>query len=147
MEEVKKVALGTVRPDLKTLFDKSYDNYIKEGSEYWWAFGRGEDPVRELSMEDFEAYKEKYPERARVGVTWFKITITYIRTGIVFYRLSDFSYPNESLFSLGSIMAERLVPAVINRKEFEDFWEQHHKIKVTDYEFDTMDNSVTIEVV
>jgi len=142
----KKINGEKVSAAMVDLFDKDYYKYLKEGNEYWWAFGRSEGPISELSEDRYNEYRVKYPKRAKSMVTWFKITITYIRAGIVFYRLTDFD-TNEAYFINQSIMSEKLIPCIINKEELKEYWLNTFNFEIDDYDYDTFDNSIEIKVV
>jgi hypothetical protein len=97
----KKICLST---QLDKLYGKdNYQSHIKVGKEYWWCF-----------------FDEK-----DVTPGWHKIKITYLRSGIAFYVVTDVPEYAERSFALGSLMAATLVPAELDpirdlTEEFKD---------------------------
>ena len=97
----KKICLST---QLDKLYGKdNYQSHIKVGKEYWWCF-----------------FDEK-----DVTPGWHKIKVTYLRSGIAFYVITDAPGYAEKSFAVGSLMAATLVPAELDpirdlAKEFED---------------------------
>lgn len=86
----KKICLST---QLDKLYGKdNYQSHIKVGKEYWWCF-----------------FDEK-----DVTPGWHKIRITYLRSGIVFYVMTDMPEVPERNFAVGSLMAATLVPAELD---------------------------------
>ena len=99
---------------LKSLYGQNYQKYIKEGESYLVAFTRYDGPCNEINEDQWNAYRIKYPKRAKPMVTWFKIKITYLRSGVAFYALEEFPQCNEQYFLVGSLFAEALIPCNIN---------------------------------
>lgn len=97
----KKICLST---QLDKLYGMDrYQSHIKVGKEYWWCF-----------------FDEK-----DVTPGWHKIKITYLRSGIAFYVVTDVPEYAERSFAVGSLMAATLVPAELDpirdlTEEFKD---------------------------
>ena len=82
-----------------------YQSHIEVNREYWYYFSRYTSP-------NGIALKEG----------WYKIRVTYIRSGCMFYVLSDFPEIEERFCPLDCFMASVLVVAEINpTKDLKDF--------------------------
>lgn len=90
----KKMQFST---QLSELYGRdNYESHIEVGREYWYFWGT-----------DSDVYKH-------TKQTWNKIKITYIRSGVVFYVLSDFPDYPEDFFPFKCYMASALVYAQID---------------------------------
>ena len=137
---------------------KYYHNFIREGECYWFGFAQGEGPTEDMNENQWNEYRIKHPKRIKGMVVYFKIQVTYIRAGVVFYNLPDFPQANERYFSDHSIMAERIRPAKINLDEVREHWLKTNDYdifgdnrlgfsKEDNYNFDTLDGVIEIEVI
>ena len=132
--------------------------FIREGECYWFGFAQGEGPTDELNENQWNEYRIKHPKRIRGMVVYFKLKITYIRAGVVFYSLPDFPHVNERYFVMGSYMSEQIRPAKVNLKEVREHWLKTNSYdifeeklgfekKEDNYNFDTLDGAIEIEVI
>ena len=86
----KKVCFST---QLSDLYGKdNYQSHIEEGREYWYYFSRT-DELRE---------------------GWYKIKVTYIRSGCLFYIFSDYPEIKESFCPINCFMASAFIFAEID---------------------------------
>lgn len=94
----KKICLST---QLSDLYGRDgYQSHVEEGREYWGFFFRD----------------------SKISEGWYKIKITYIRSGCMFYVLSDLPEVEERFCPLNCFMASVLVFAEINpTKDLKDF--------------------------
>ena len=92
--KIKKKCLSTVLSDLYGR--DGYQSHIELGREYWYYFD-----------ENTQAFKltHKY---------WNKIKITYIRSGCLFFTLSDVPEFKEEFFPINCFMASVLIFAEID---------------------------------
>ena len=132
--------------------------FIREGECYWFGFVQGEGPTDEINENQWNEYRIKHPKRVRGMVVYFKLKITYIRAGVVFYSLPDFPQVNERYFVMGSYMSEQIRPAKVNLKEVREHWLKTNNYdifeeklgfekKEDNYNFDTLDGAIEIEVI
>ena len=100
----KKQCLST---ELSDLYGRdNYQSHIKVGREYWYYFSRDID----------------------FSEGWYKIKITYVRSGCVFYVFSDMPEIGERYFPANCFMASALVYADINPiMDLEDFGSELEK--------------------
>ena len=86
----KKQCLST---ELHDLYGRDgYQSHIKVGREYWYYFSRDND----------------------FSEGWYKIKVTYVRSGCAFYVFSDMPELAERFFPINCFMASALVYADIN---------------------------------
>lgn len=86
----KKVCFST---QLSDLYGKdNYQSHIEEGREYWYYFPRT-DELKE---------------------GWYKIKVTYIRSGCLFYIFSDYPEIKESFCPINCFMASAFIFAEID---------------------------------
>lgn len=86
----KKVCFSTQLSDLYG--EDNYQSHIEEGREYWYYFPRT-DELRE---------------------GWYKIKVTYIRSGCLFYIFSDYPEVKERFCPVNCFMASAFVFAEID---------------------------------
>jgi len=100
--------------ELSKLYGRdNYQSHIKVGREYWYYFSRD----KEFSD------------------GWYKIKVTYVRSGCAFYVFSDMPELAERFFPINCFMASALVYADINPIiDLEDFGTELDKKM---YRFDT----------
>lgn len=111
--------MNSIKPTLKSLWGKVYLKHIKVGYTFWVPLDRDQVPVSEDRWND---YRIKFPKRSKSLVTWFRIRITYIRSGVFFYVIDNFVNVPEQYFLEDSLFAEALIPCIINLKELEEYW-------------------------
>ena len=112
----KKICLST---QLSDLYGRDgYRSHIEEGREYWGFFSRD----------------------SEIDEGWYKIKITYIRSGCMFYTFSDYPEVKERFCPLGCFFTSVLVPTDIDPvKDLDNFGNDIDK-KV--YCFDTEHTTV-----
>lgn len=96
---------------LYELFSKDSDaaaKYFKEGRQFW----------------SYDYEQERY----------VLITVTYVRSGIVFYVREDCDNKREDSFGVKSIMARKLYPRVIYLQEVADALKEN----MPDFDFDEL---------
>jgi hypothetical protein len=86
----KKICFSTRLSDLYGRDD--YQSHIEEGKEYWYYFTR-EDGIQE---------------------GWYKITVTYIRSGCMFYRIVGHPEIEERFCATSCFLASTLIPAELD---------------------------------
>ena len=86
----KKICFSTRLSDLYGR--DGYQSHIAEGREYWYYFSR-EDGLQE---------------------GWYKIVVTYIRSGCMFYRIVEHPEIEERFCPVSCFMASLLVPAELD---------------------------------
>ena len=112
----KKICLST---QLSDLYGRDgYRSHIEEGREYWGFFSRD----------------------SEIDEGWYKIKITYIRSGCMFYMFSNYPEVKERFCPLGCFFTSVLVPTDIDPvKDLDNFGNDIDK-KV--YCFDTEHTTV-----
>ena len=97
MQQFKKITLST---KLLDLYNKDeYHLHIEVDREYWYYF------TTESNI------AKKY------GAGWYKIKVTYIRSGCMFYIFSDYEDMNEEFCPLRCFMTSQFEFAEINPKK------------------------------
>lgn len=97
MHQLKKITLST---KLWDLYDKDeYHLHIEVDREYWYYF------TTESNI------AKKY------GSGWYKIKVTYIRSGCMFYTFSDYEDMDEEFCPLRCFMTSQFEFAEINPKK------------------------------
>lgn len=97
MQQLKKITLST---KLLDLYDKDeYHLHIEVDREYWYYF------TTESNI------AKKY------GSGWYKIKVTYIRSGCMFYIFSDYEDMDEEFCPLRCFMTSQFEFAEINPKK------------------------------
>ena len=129
-----KIKKTTISTSMGSLYGKKkYHEYIRVGETYIYWFPENSDVGR------------------FTGKTWVKFTVTYIRSNVAFYILPDYPDFEEHSFSVKSIMAEQMMPIVLDpyKEEFDKIW----NIDLKRYRFDdsytdviNFDNSEEVEV-
>lgn len=109
---------------LKDLYGEDYYLKIKIGYEYWFCFPESSDVYQEVLRHEKEKMKSPF---------WTKIRITFIRSGVYFYNIPEYSYISEKFFPKDSYMSMYLEPATL------DLNKENFKIDVPD-EFVKMGN-------
>lgn len=102
-----KIIKNTFSTVLSDLYGRDkYQSHIEEGREYWYYFA-----------ENTQAYKltHKY---------WNKLKITYVRSGCLFYTLSDVPEFKEEFCPVGCFMSSMFEFAEIDPvKDLSDVWD------------------------
>lgn len=94
----KKICFST---DLTSLYGReNYQSHIKKGREYWCYFSREEG----------------------INAGWYKIKVTYVRSGCMFYRITNHPEIEERFCATSCYMASTLVVSDIDpSKDLKDF--------------------------
>lgn len=94
----KKIRLST---QLSDLYGRDgYQSHIEEGREYWYYFSRD----------------------SEIDEGWYKIKITYIRSGCMFYIFSDYPEIEERFCPVSCFFTSVLVPTDIDPvKDLDNF--------------------------
>ena len=92
--KIKKTCFST---QLSELYGKdNYQSHIEVGREYWWYF---------------DSYSDIYK---KYGPGWYKIKVTYIRSGCMFYIFSNYPDIKEDFCPINCFLASSLVFAEID---------------------------------
>jgi len=91
---IKRITLSTV---LRDLYKKDYPSHIKVNREYWYYFATKGNKI-----------VDKY------GSGYYKIKITYIRSGCLFYIFSDYKDIAEQFCPINCFMTSQFEFAEIN---------------------------------
>lgn len=118
MSKVKKYKVST---RLESLFGKNYKKHIIVGKKFWWFF--------DCNTQVFKLTQQH----------WNKLTITYIRAGVVFYTIENIT--EEFHFEMDSIMAMQLEPEFLDPKKdlcatidnLEKFYFKSEKTKIINF--------------
>lgn len=92
--KIKKTCFSTMLSDLYGR--DNYQSHIELGREYWWNW-----------PEDSEIYR-------KTNKSWHKLKITYIRSGCMFYILTDAPEISEMFCSINCFLASSLILADID---------------------------------
>ena len=92
--KIKKTCFSTMLSDLYGR--DGYQSHIELGREYWWSWPEDSDVFRKTN--------EK----------WHKIKVTYLRSGCMFYELTDAEGVGEMFCPLSCFLASSLILAEID---------------------------------
>lgn len=116
----KKYILSTKLCDLYG--NDNYEQHIEVGKEYWYYFGTDSDVGRKYGPGDY------------------KLKVTYIRSGCLFYVLSDYPDIEEDFCPTNCFMASQFVVAKLNPVKYLSEISCNPLLK----ELVSFDNSLTI---
>jgi len=119
--KLKKTQFSTT---LYKLFGDDYQTHLEVGREYWWYFASRDSGIA-----------NKY------GNGWYKIKITYIRSGCLFYIFSDYPDIKENFCPVNCFMASTFVLAEID--PVKDLGESLGNIETAKYKY-CFDDKLTI---
>ena len=116
--KIKKMQLST---RLSDLYGKdNYYSHIQVGREYWWYFCSSDSNICK-----------------KHGTGWYKIKITYIRSGCMFYIFSDYNDIEEEFCPIKCFFSSTLIYAEIDPSKDLDGIFQNIEISKLRYCFDT----------
>ena len=92
--KIRKYFISTM---LEDLYGRNcYPYHIQEGDEFWYFFHEGTDEYR------------------KTHENWHKIKVTYVRSGCMFYVLTDAPHIPEQYCPISCFMTSQLIPAELD---------------------------------